>query len=126
MKINPAGFLDYSMTPRDRKAAAADAVKFCSNVCVNAFEDNGDEGGKFAVLRTTGPLMWSFIVQDYEGDPNVRISTESTSPAKYTVFDTMNAHEGLTRTYYGDLKTSVFRKEMLPDKHQLEAEIQDM
>jgi len=96
------------------------------NVCVNAFEDNGDEGGKFAVLRTTGPLMWSFIVQDYEGDPNVRISTESTSPAKYTVFDTMNAHEGLTRTYYGDLKTSVFRKEMLPDKHQLEAEIQDM
>ena len=96
------------------------------NVCVNAFEDNGDEGGKFAVLRTTGPLMWSYIVQDYEGDPNVRISTESTSPAKYTVFDTMTAHEGLSRTYYGDLKTSVFRKEMLPDKGQLEAEIQDM
>jgi len=93
------------------------------NVCMNAYSDPGNEGGKFAVLRTTGPLLWSRVIQDREGDPDILIQTESTCPAVYTIFNHAQTHENIRKVYYGDFTTPVFNFRLLPNKNALEKEI---
>lgn len=93
------------------------------NVCMNAYSDPGNEGGKFAVLRTTGPLLWSRVIQDRENDPDILIQTESTCPAVYTIFNHAQTHENIRKVYYGDFTTPVFNFRLLPNKNALEKEI---
>ena len=95
-----------------------------SKLCLYAYKDPGSEGGKFAVLRTTGPLLWSRVVQDHEFLPSVSVSLLSEVPAVYSVFGSPVKHEGLSITYYGDLRTPVFRLKMMPDKEILQKELE--
>ena len=92
-------------------------------LCLNAYDDPGSEGGKIGVLRTTGPLLWSSILQNYEHLDNIDINRISDTPAEYTVFNGDRDHEGITRPYYGTFKFPVFDTKLLPDKRKLIREL---
>ena len=121
---NPKGEIcNWGMISAPKNPILKEVIK---RVCTNAYVDQGEEGGKFAVLRTTGPLIWSEVVQKYEREPGVRISREDLTPAQYTVFKEINSHQGTTGKYYGDLTTPVIRLNMLPDLQLLKQQLNEM
>ena len=118
---NPKGEIcNWGMISAPKHSIPKDMIL---NVCMNAYSDPGNEGGKFAVLRTTGPLLWSRVIQDREHDSDILIQTESTCPAVYTIFNDAQTHENIRKVYYGDFTTPVFNFRMLPNKNALEKEI---
>ena len=92
-------------------------------LCLNAYDDPGSEGGKIAVLRTTGPLLLSIILQSYEHLDNIDINRMSDTPAEYRIFSGDRDHEGIHRPYYGTFKFPVFDTKLLPDKRKLIREL---
>tara|TARA_Y100000389_G_scaffold203129_1_gene250560 strand:- start:4089 stop:4934 length:846 start_codon:yes stop_codon:yes gene_type:complete len=121
---NPKGEIcNWGMISAPKNHILKEVIK---RICTNAYVDPGEEGGKFAVLRTTGPLIWSEVVQKYEREPGVRISRENLTPAQYTVFKDTDDHQGKAGKYYGDLTTPVIRLNMLPDLQQLKQQLNEM
>ena len=118
---NPKGEIcNWGMISAPKHSIPKDMIL---NVCMNAYSDPGNEGGKFAVLRTTGPLLWSRVIQDREHESDILIQTESTCPAVYTIFNHAQTHENIRKAYYGDFTTPVFNFRLLPNKNALEKEI---